>query len=56
MRNQDDDGAPRFDAGDRLQQGRLTFAVEIGVRFVEHNEERVAIQGTRQRDALPLSS
>ena len=40
---------------DRLGQGFVTLGVEIGVRLVEHDQERVAIERARQRDPLPLS-
>ena len=56
VRDQDNDGAPRFDASDRLKQSRFALIVEVGVRFVEDDQEWIAIQGASQRNALPLSS
>ena len=56
VRDQHDDGAARLEVGDGLAQGQLALVVEIGVRLVEHDQERVAIERARQRDALALSA
>jgi hypothetical protein len=50
----DEDRSARLEINDRLVQGRLALAVEVRVRLVEHDKERVAIQGASERDALPL--
>ena len=54
MRNQHDDGSPRFEIYQRLAQCQLALVIEIRVRLVEHNEERIAVQRARQRHALLL--
>ena len=52
----DDDarGSLFLERAERRMQGLLALGVEIGIGFVQHDEARVAIQGTRQRDPLPL--
>ncbi len=43
----------------RLQRGDergVAGLVEVGVRFVQHDERRIAVERSRQRDALPLAS
>jgi hypothetical protein len=52
--DQHNDRSARLEINDRLVQGRLTLAVEVCVRLVEDDKERVAIQGACERDALPL--
>ena len=39
---------PRIARGQRL----FAFGIEIGVRLVEHDQERIAVERARQRDAL----
>ena len=38
------------------RQRRFAFGVEIGVRLVEHDQERIAVERPRQRDALALAA
>ena len=38
------------------RQRRITLFIEIGIRLVEHQQPRLAVQRARQRDALPLSA
>ena len=38
-----------------MQQGRLAGRVEIGVRLVENDQDRIAVDGARQADALALT-
>src|SRR6516164_612204 len=52
--DQHNDRSARLEIDDRLVQGRLALAVEVRVRLVEDDKERVAIQGACERDALPL--
>src|SRR5262245_35309721 len=40
---------------ERLHQRLGADAVEVGVRFVEHDELGIAVDGSRERDALPLA-
>ena len=56
VRDHDDDRAPRLGALDRGQQRGLAVLVEIGVGFVEHQQERIAVERARQRDALALAA
>ena len=36
------------------RQRLVAFGVEIGIRLVEHDQERIAIERARERDALAL--
>ena len=56
VRDQHDNGAARLEVDDGLAQGDLALGVEIGIRLVEHDQEGIAIQGARQRDALALTT
>ena len=55
VRNDDRDAAARLDAFDRLGEGGLALAVEIGVRLVHHHQERIAVERAGQADALALA-
>ena len=55
VRDDDDDAAARAHAEDGAGQRLLALAVEIGVRLVEHDQERVAVERAGQRDALALA-
>ena len=55
MRDDDDDAAARATREDRLGQGFVAFGIEIGIRLVEHDQERIAVERARQRDALRLT-
>src|SRR6185437_10614265 len=35
--------------------GGIAFGVEIGIRFVKNDEERIAVERAREREALPLA-
>ncbi len=50
-----DDAAARPHAEDRLRQRLFALGVEVRVGLVEDDEERVAEQGARQGDTLPLA-
>ena len=54
MRDQDDDGAARLGVTNRPEQRRFPLAVEIGVRLIEHDQKRIAVQCPRQRHPLAL--
>ena len=43
MSDQDDNGAARLRVTYRLEQGRLPFAIEVGIRFVEDDQKRIAV-------------
>ena len=45
----------RANPQDRLSQSFLAFGVEVRVRLVEHDQERVAVERASERDALCLS-
>ena len=52
----DKDGNARLlQAAQRGDQRLLAFLVEIRVRLVEHDEARIAVERSRERDALPLA-
>ena len=55
VRREQDDAAARLDSFDGGGERRLSVGVEIGIRFIEQQEEWVAIKGAGQCDALPLS-
>src|SRR5262245_28576598 len=55
MRDDDDDGAALLELPQRLLQGDFALAVEVGVGFVEHDQEWIAIKRACECDALPLS-
>src|SRR5215207_5647339 len=54
VRDHHDDAAAGARAQDRLGQRLLSLGVEVGVRLVKHEQERVAVERARKRDALPL--
>src|SRR5689334_1092781 len=54
VRDQDDDRAAVLRGRNRLMERRLALVVEVRVRLVEYDQERIAIESARQRDALPL--
>ena len=55
MGHDDDDAAAGPDTQDGLREGLLALAVEIRIRLVQHDQERIAIERAGQRDALPLA-
>lgn len=55
MRDNDRNAAACFDAGDRAGQGSIALHVQIGVRFVENDQERIAIERTGKGDTLALT-
>ena len=55
VRHHDHDAAALAHAADRPRQRLVALGVEIGVRLVEHDQERIAIERARQRDALRLA-
>ena len=55
MRDDDNDRAARLELAQRILQGGFALAVEIGVGLVEHDQERIAVERARERDALALS-
>ena len=54
MRDDDRDAAALRTVARASSERIFTLAVEVGVRFVEHHQERVAVQRARQSDALSL--
>ena len=52
----DDDPAALPHAHDGLSQRFIAFRIEVCVRLVEHDQEWIAIEGARQRNALRLPS
>ena len=55
MRDNDDDAVARAHAENRARQCFLAFGIEIRIRLVEHDQERIAIKRARKRDALRLA-
>ena len=55
MRDDHHDGAALARAADRAGQRLVAFGIEIGIRLVEHDQERIAVERARQRDALRLA-
>ena len=55
VRHHDHDGAALARAAHRTRQRLVALAVEIGVRLVEHDQERIAVERARQRHALGLA-
>ena len=51
----DHDPAARAHAENGLGERLLAFGIEIGIGLVEHDQERLAVERARERDALPLS-
>ncbi|MNV04679.1 hypothetical protein D3C71_949840 [compost metagenome] len=54
MGDQNHAGALGLHLCDRTGQGRFAHGVEVGVRFIQHHQARLAIQRTGQRHALFL--
>ncbi len=48
--------APALGVADRVDQRLLALRVEIGVRLVEDQHRRVAVERPGQRDPLPLAA
>src|ERR1700730_14463635 len=55
MCDHDRNPAPSADAENSLRQSRIALGIEIGVGLVEHDEEGIAIERARKRDALGLA-
>ncbi len=55
MGHHDADAPPRPDPEDRRGEGVLALGVEVGVGLVQHHEERVAVEGAGEADALALA-
>ena len=51
----DDDAATQTDLQDGAVERRVTLGVEVRVRFVEHDQERLAVECTGQRNTLALA-
>src|SRR5262249_15851007 len=49
MRDPHDDAAAGADAENRLGQGRIAVRIQIGVRFVQHDQKRIVIEGAGER-------
>mgnify|MGYP000898513229 CR=1 FL=1 len=54
MRGHDNDASASPNRADRRFQRRVAIGIEVGVGFVENDQKRVAIEGARQGDPLPL--
>ena len=48
------DHAPRAQAENGVRQSLVAFGVEVGVRFIEDDQERIAIERPRQRQRQTL--
>ena len=46
---------PRTNAKNGLCQRLLALGIEVRIRLIEHNQERLAIERARQCDPLALS-
>ena len=55
MRHHHADAAARPHPLDRLSQRAFALRVEVGVRLIEDDEERIAVQGPSQPDTLALA-
>src|SRR3954452_20954144 len=55
VRHHDHDGAALAGAAHRAGQRFVALGIEVGVRLIEHDQERIAVQRPRQRHALRLS-
>ena len=55
MGHNDDDAAARPHAHDGAAERLVALRVEIRVRLIEHDQERIAIERPRQRNALGLT-
>ena len=52
----DDRRAPAHDLLERALEARLGVRVDARGRLVEHEQRRVAVDGARERDELPLAA
>jgi len=54
----DDDGnaAARPHGLDSARQCRVALRIKVGVGFIEHNKERIAVERAGERDTLALAS
>ena len=55
MRHHHHDGATFTRRANRTRQRLVALGVEVGIRLVEHDQERIAVQRPRQRDPLRLA-
>ena len=55
VRDHDHDGAALARRANRPRQRLVALGIEIGIRLVEHDQERIAIERPRQRHALRLT-
>jgi hypothetical protein len=55
MGHDHDDATAGAHSHDSLGQCLFAFGVEIGIRLIEHDQERVAIERTGKSNPLPLS-
>src|SRR3954447_4468096 len=55
MGNDDDDGSPRARSHDRLRQSLVAVGIEVRIRLIEDDQERIAVERARKRNALALS-
>ena len=55
VRNHHHDGAAFARGAHRPRQRLIALGIEIGVRLVEHDQERIAVERPRQRHALRLA-
>ncbi len=44
-----------LESGDRVGQRQVALGVEVGIRFIEHDQFRLIVQGAGQTDALTLA-
>ena len=50
-----DDALALAHSKDRARQRFVAFGVEVGVRLVENDQERIAVDGAGERDPLRLA-
>ncbi len=55
MSDDHNDPAALAHARDRLGQRPVAVGIEVRVRFVENDQERIAVHGARERNTLALA-
>src|SRR5436190_19822412 len=56
MRDHDDDATPSAYSLNGLREGLFALRIEIGVRLVEHDQEGIVVEGSRECNPLALSA
>src|SRR5262245_41313717 len=55
VRNHDNNTATFPDLADSLHERPISFGIEVRIRFIEHDKERVTVKRAREGNALTLS-